>query len=383
MADKNKIHSGRAFAAYCKEAHAQGFAPWDPDKAWLRDYVQEAAMLWSLDYAHLLLAAIKAFFATHDLSFPLAGEEDTLICTPLQHARDPDTKGVASLRYIPYSTKLERSRLRWYGCWEQYAMIHTIPPLSPSPQQFAAFIAYKADRHGWTSLSCMLVLFGQYFERTGASVNVAKSAPVKRIADAVRRSKPGLRYEVSLKDIGRVLDAIPLSPYGIRDRLMVLLSRIGGLTAVQMTKVKREELDISDEGVMLVCGDRSFFIARADDVRFDIVHWIRLWLALGDHDGPLFPSTRITRVGSPLDKGYISGRLGELVGPKHASACLRRSFIRQSTIQNGAVITAKYMHYKTLGAIARHYPELAVLGGHLRELSGSSRWSKQHRVRAE
>jgi len=191
--------------------------------------------------------------------------------------------------------------IRTFGTWASKNRKSTFPA---APETFARFLAELAD-NGYA-----VATIRRYVSAIGAA-HVAdglddptKAALISAVFEGIARERGTAsvgKAALSLVELARIIDALPETRLGIRDRAIILLGFAAALRRSELAALEIEDLRFTEDGVELLIrasktdqrrAGQRVFVPFGD--RLCPVEALRCWLKIsGFATGPLF--RRITR----------------------------------------------------------------------------------------
>ncbi len=128
---------------------------------------------------------------------------------------------------------------------------HDLVPLPAAPETVALYLTMLADTHKCSTLQRRLSSISQAHQAAGHATPT-QEAIVRATWAGIRRVK-GTAYEgkapTLTADIRRMVDTLPPTPTGIRDRALLLLGFAGAFRRSELVSLTRSDIIIATEGI--------------------------------------------------------------------------------------------------------------------------------------
>jgi len=214
----------------------------------------------------------------------------------------------------PKSRKNESDCLR---NWERYCAQHSFPVLPTTVEALRAYIGDMPARVTAGTLRHVVAAVRRWHLEAGVD-DPADEALLDELRRAQRRCRVPDISPCLTHDLATVINGIPDSPRGARDKLLVLLSYSGRVSSPAMAKLDRGDVRIDPRGMVLDVWygrrKRPVTFGRYHDTRYCVVSAMERYLRRLDDEEPALIRAcwhgRITtrRLGLRRGEGAISFR---------------------------------------------------------------------------
>lgn len=262
-----------------------------------------------------------------------------------------------------------RSYAREWARWEAYALDHGASALPASPLVVAAYIAHL-DAEGLSPSSLDVAMSAITDRHRAARVALPSNDPVVRDVRAGIRARRGTRPRakapLSPLDLRAIVEALPATLLGARDRALLLLGFAAALRRAELVALEVDHIAWHREGVIVhVARSKTDQLGEGADVPVHLgsgvlcpVRALRAWLdATKIERGPIFRRVdRWGRVGS----NALTGRAVALIVKKAAErAGLDAEGLAGHSMRAGFATTAARAgaNLAEIGRVTRHASE--------------------------
>jgi integrase len=176
-----------------------------------------------------------------------------------------------------------------------------VQSLPVEPDSFVIYLTHLAGKpRSVSTIQQMIVAISEAHRSKGFTPPTA-DPKVRAVWAGIRRTKsvaPNQKTALSTIDLRKMLDALPQSVRGCRDRAVLLLGFAGGFRRSEISALDQRDVAFSDDGVIVTIR-RSKTDQEGEGRRVGIpfgsatttcpIRSLQLWLeARGPEDGPLF-----------------------------------------------------------------------------------------------
>jgi integrase len=126
-------------------------------------------------------------------------------------------------------------------------------PLPASPETVSAYLAALAKTHSIATFRRRLTTLSK-IHRTAGKTDPREDQRVKQLWRGILRSKGEAqrgKKPLLVDDLRKIMDALPGTPHGSRDRALLLLGFAGGLRRHELVALDVEDLEEVDEGLVV------------------------------------------------------------------------------------------------------------------------------------
>lgn len=269
-----------------------------------------------------------------------------------------------------------------WGHFEAWCAAHGELPLPAAENTLVLYFTDLAASHKTSTLARRVSAISQAHLAAGFE-SPTRTAVLRNLLAGIRRSKgtaPAVKTPVLTEDLRLMVQAIPESLLGCRDRALLLLGFAGGFRRSELVALDCEDLEPSREGVIVTIR-RSKTDQEGQGRRIGIplgslptcpVRSLEKWMeAAGIASGPLFrPVNRHGRVGSARlsDKAValVVKRWAEAAGldKEHYAGHSLRAGLATSAARNGASERAimRQTGHKSEAMVRKYIREGEVFG---------------------
>lgn len=201
--------------------------------------------------------------------------------------------------------------------------------LPASVETVVTYLTVQADSHKVSTLERRIASISQAHQAAGFSTPTS-DMQVRVLMQGIRRVKgtaQTAKSPVLTRDIKAMINTLPNSLLGIRDRALLLIGFAGGFRRSEIVGLDKEDIEFTREGVIVnlrksktdqECNGRKVGIGYGSNCDTCPVRSLQLWLEeSGITTGPLFRS--INRHGS-LQEGKLSDKAVALIVKRSAES---------------------------------------------------------------
>ena len=232
---------------------------------------------------------------------------------------------------------------------------HQLTPLPAAPETIALYLTMLAETHKCSTLQRRLSSISQAHQTAGLATPT-QEALVRATWAGIRRVK-GTVYEgkaaALTADIRRMVDTLPQTPTGIRDRALLLIGFAGAFRRSELVGLNRADIVIASEGITVTLRrsktdqegqGRKIGIPYGSKPHTCPVRCLQAWLNVAEiQAGPLF---------RPINKhGHIL---------PHALSDRSVALIVQKTARNAGLDATQYAGHSLRAGLATSAAQAGV-----------------------
>lgn len=236
------------------------------------------------------------------------------------------------------SQKAYQSDLNQYLAWYNAKGYEDLPS---TPQALAEYIAELIPDKGYFTLQRRLATIAKY-HRIHNLPSPTTHEQFKIFMKGVRKEKTIRQNQASaftLDEFRNAVDGQPMTPTGLRNRLLLLIGFTGAFRRQELVDVNVENLDIRTDGILIRIdqsktnqdgAEEAKFIAKAKKEAYCPLRTLHQWLTfIGRTEGPLF--VRVRKGEQPtlerLSDDYVNLLTKASLGKQHTAHSMRASFV--------------------------------------------------------
>lgn len=228
---------------------------------------------------------------------------------------------------------------------------HALPGLPATPETIALYLTYLAEiGRKPSTLARRLAAIAQAHQLAGHA-SPTRDPLVRSVAAGIRRlhgTAPASKTPTLTADIRAMVEALPDSPLGTRDRALLLLGFAGGFRRSELVALDVDDLQDTEEGLVVTIRrsktdqegvGRTIGIPYGSNPITCPVRAVRAWLAvLGSNEGPLFRP--LTRHGRLADRRLSDRAVARVVQRSAAAAGLDPAKYAGHSLRSGLATSA-------------------------------------------
>lgn len=238
----------------------------------------------------------------------------------------------------PNSKKAYQSDVKQYLAWYHHKGYEALPSTS---QALAEYMTELSTDKGYFTLQRRLASIAKY-HRIHNLPSPTTHEQFKLFMKGVRREKTIRQKQAlafTLDEFRKAVDSQPLTPTGLRNRLILLLGFTGAFRRQELVDINVENLECRSDGILITINhsktnqdgvEEAKFVAKAKQEAYCPLRTLQQWLTLINRaKGPLF--VRIRKRERPtldrLSDDYVNLLTKAAFGQYYSAHSMRASFV--------------------------------------------------------
>jgi len=273
--------------------------------------------------------------------------------TALEARDQPLDLVVKKARDYAADAKAKNTRKAYRSDWKRFESWCTkngLDPLPAAPTTVAFYLSAHADKLKISTLTRHLATISQAHKTAGLESPTA-SPQVRAVFQGIKRAHGtavDAKRPVLVPDLRRMMDALPGTTIGVRDRALLLLGFAGAFRRSELVAVDVDDIEQTDDGLTVTVrhsktdqeqAGRKIGIPYGSDPATCPVRAVKAWLEIsGITTGALFRS--VTRHGRVNDKRLSDRAVAEVVKRTAKAADLDPAQLAGHSLRAGLATSA-------------------------------------------